>query len=152
MDIYKKLSLKKKNFIPPFLENTFTNTSTEISQTVFFWRTLWSIKLLTLTSMMYLTVSFHHVGLNKNPPFCKFFFELTKIFKSLFSYREVAHTHWILQEAFKAGSPAGHTLLRDSPVGSDTREASVAVQAALAAASLQLHTAVVYTAHAEHTR
>lgn len=86
-----------------------------------------------------------------------FFFFLEKkpnlktFFRSVFSYREVAHTHWILQEALKAGGPAGHTLLWDPPVGSDTREASVAVQAALAAASLQLHAAVFYTSHAEHT-
>lgn len=61
----------------------------------------------------------------------------------LFSYREVAHAHGILEEPLEAGGPAGHALLRDASVAAPSWKAAVAVQAALAAASLQLHTAVI---------
>lgn len=67
-----------------------------------------------------------------------------------FSYREVTHTHWILQEAFKAAGPAGHALLRHPSVGANTWEAAITIQAALAATSLQLDSTVICRLHSMH--
>lgn len=58
-------------------------------------------------------------------------------------YREVAHAQRILEEAFEAGGPAGHTLLWNPPVAARSWKTAIAVQAALAAASLQLDSTVV---------
>lgn len=60
-----------------------------------------------------------------------------------FSYREVAHAHRILEELLEAGGPAGHTLLRDTSIAAPSWKAAIAVQAALAAASLQLDSTVI---------
>lgn len=61
----------------------------------------------------------------------------------LLSYREVAHTHWILEETLEAAGPAGHALLREPSVAACSWKTAITVQAALAAASLQLDSAVV---------
>lgn len=58
------------------------------------------------------------------------------------AYREVAHTHGILEETLKAGGPAGHTLLRSASVACSWKTA-ITVQAALAAAALQLDPTIV---------
>lgn len=60
-----------------------------------------------------------------------------------FSYREVAYAHRILEEPLEAGGPAGHALLRDTSMAAPSWKTAVAVQAALAAASLQLDSTVI---------
>lgn len=60
-----------------------------------------------------------------------------------FSYREVAYAHRILEEPLEAGGPAGHALLGPASVAAPSWKAAVAVQAALAAASLQLDSTVI---------
>lgn len=59
------------------------------------------------------------------------------------SYREVTHTLRILEEALEAGGPAGHTLLWKPSMAARSWKTAIAVQAALAAASLQLDSTVV---------
>lgn len=60
-----------------------------------------------------------------------------------FTYREVAHTHWILEEPLEAGGPAGHALFQDPSMAACSWKTAITVQAALAAASLQLDSTVV---------
>lgn len=60
-----------------------------------------------------------------------------------FPYREIAHTHRILEEPLEAGGPAGHALLRDPSMAAPSWKTAIAVQAALAAASLQLDSTVI---------
>lgn len=64
-------------------------------------------------------------------------------FKKNFPYREIAHTHRILEEPLEAGGPAGHALLWDPPMAAPSWKTAIAVQAALAAASLQLDSTVI---------
>lgn len=64
-------------------------------------------------------------------------------YETFLSYREVAHPHWVLEEAFEAGGPAGHSLLRDPSQAARSWKTAITVQAALAAASLQLDSTVV---------
>lgn len=73
--------------------------------------------------------------------FNKQFYQTEKLL--LLSYREVAHTHWILEETLEAAGPAGHALLREPSVAACSWKTAITVQAALAAASLQLDSAVV---------
>lgn len=63
--------------------------------------------------------------------------------KTNFPYREIAHTHGILEEPLEAGGPAGHALLWDPPTAAPSWKTAIAVQAALAAASLQLDSTVI---------
>lgn len=60
-----------------------------------------------------------------------------------FPYREIAHTHRILEEPLEAGGPAGHALLWDPSMAAPSWKTAIAVQAALAAASLQLDSTVI---------
>lgn len=43
------------------------------------------------------------------------------------SYREVAHTHWILEETLEAGGPAGHALLWDPSMAARSWKTAIAV-------------------------
>lgn len=61
-------------------------------------------------------------------------FFLTLLVKSMriqlflfLSYREVAHTHWILEETLEAGSPAGHALLWDPSMAARSWKTAIAV-------------------------
>lgn len=59
------------------------------------------------------------------------------------AYREVAHAHRILQQTLEAGSPARHTLLWNPSKAACSWKTAIAVQAAVAAASLQLDSTVI---------
>lgn len=54
-------------------------------------------------------------------------------------YREVAHSHGVLQQPLEADGPAGHSPLGVAPVALDAGQAGIAVQTVVAAAALQLH-------------
>lgn len=95
-----------------------------------------------------------HFRLNETEKtFVKFFFKPTPVYISYIitdcmrlidlgydrftsTYWEVAHAHWILEEMFEAGGPAGHTLLWTSAVAACSWKTAIAVQATLATASL----------------
>lgn len=66
-------------------------------------------------------------------------------------YREVAYAHRILEEPLETGGPAGHSLLWDPSVAAPSWKTAIAVQAALAAASLQLDSAVICKASSMHS-
>ncbi len=69
-----------------------------------------------------------------------------------FSHREVAHTHWILEEPLEAGGPAGHALLWNPSMAACSWKTAITVQAALAAASLQLDSTVVWRAGEQNAK
>lgn len=59
------------------------------------------------------------------------------------TYREVTHTHGVLEKPLEAGGPAGHPLICGSPMAAGPWKTAIAGQAAMTAASLQLDSTVV---------